>query len=187
MDHDTPSAWVRRFIPLIRPAGRVLDLAAGAGRHTRLLIDMGFRVTAVDRDIASLRPLAGGMCDVRALDLETGAPQSAFGSLGGGFDGIVVTNYLHRPLFAPIASALVPGAVLVYETFAVGNERFGRPRNPDFLLRRGELLEAFVALTIVAFEEGEVNLPRPAVIQRIAAIAGPLGRLPEAADLDAGS
>jgi SAM-dependent methyltransferase len=186
MDHDTPSAWVRRFIPLIRPGGRVLDLAAGAGRHTRFLIDMGFRVTAIDRDIARLRPLAGGTCDVHALDLEAGAPESALGPLAG-FDAVVVTNYLHRPLFAPIAAALAPNGVLIYETFAVGNERFGRPCNPDFLLRPGELLEAFAALTIVAFEEGEVVLPRPAVVQRIAATAGPLGRLPAAMDLDAGS
>jgi SAM-dependent methyltransferase len=189
MDHDTPSAWVGRFIPLIRPGGRVLDLAAGAGRHTRLLLDMGFRVTAIDRDIANLRPLAGGKCDVRMLDLEagleTGAPESALGPLGG-FDGIVVTNYLYRPLFAPIAAALAPDGVLIYETFAVGNERFGRPRNPEFLLRRGELIEAFSALTIVAFEEGEVTRPRPAFIQRIAALAGPLGRLPEALALDTG-
>jgi SAM-dependent methyltransferase len=185
MDHDIPSAWVRRFVPLIRPGGRVLDLAAGGGRHTRLLLDMGFRVTAVDRDIAGARPLAGGKCEVRELDLETGAPESTLAALGG-FDGIVVTNYLYRPLFAPIAAALAPNGVLIYETFAVGNERFGRPRNPDFLLRRGELIEAFAALTIVAFEAGEVSLPRPAFIQRIAALAGPLGRLPEAdAGLDA--
>jgi SAM-dependent methyltransferase len=179
MDHDTPSAWVRRFIPLIRPGGRVLDLAAGAGRHTRLLVDMGFRVTAIDRDIAALRSLAGGRCDVRELDLETGAPEGVLGSLGR-FDGIVAANYLHRPLLAPIAAALAPNGVLIYETFAAGNERFGRPRSPDFLLRRGELIEAFAGLTIVAFEEGEVSLPRPAFIQRIAALAGPLGRLPEA-------
>jgi len=188
MDQDTPSPWVRRFVPLIRCGGRVLDLAAGAGRHTRLLLDMGFAVTAVDRDIARLRPLAGARCDVRAMDLEagletgreTGAPESALAPLGGFYDAVVVTNYLYRPLFAPIAAALAPGGVLIYETFAVGNERFGRPRNPDFLLRAGELLEAFAALTIVAFEEGEVTQPRPAFIQRIAAVAGPLGRLPQA-------
>jgi hypothetical protein len=89
-----------------------------------------------------------------------------------------VANYLHRPLFAAIAAALAPDGVVIYETFAEGNERFGRPRNPDFLLRRGELLDVFAALTIVAFEQGEVTLPRPAVIQRLAALAGPLGRLP---------
>ena len=179
MDHGTPSAWVRRFVPLIRPGGRVLDLAAGAGRHTRLLVDMGFLVTAVDRDIVDLHPLAGDRCDVRAIDLEAGAPEGALELLGGGYDGIVVTNYLHRPLFAPIAAALASDGVLIYETFAAGHERFGRPRNPDFLLRPGELIEAFAALTIVAFEQGEVELPRPAVIQRIAAVKGPLRKLPE--------
>jgi hypothetical protein len=95
-----------------------------------------------------------------------------------------VTNYLHRPLFAPIVAALAQGGVVIYETFAIGNERFGRPRNPDFLLRPGELIEAFAALTIVAFEAGEVSLPRPSVTQRIAAIAGPLGRLPDAVSLN---
>ena len=184
MDRQTPSPWVRRFVPLIRREGRVLDLAAGAGRHTRLLLDMGFRVTAVDRDIEELRPLARDRCEVRAIDLEAGAPDRALAPLGGAYDGLVVTNYLHRPLFAPLAAALAPDGVLIYETFAVGNERFGRPRNPDFLLRPGELIEAFAALTILAFEQGEVSLPRPSAIQRIAACAGPLGRLPEAAELD---
>ncbi len=180
MDQPAPSVWVRRFTPLIRPGGRVLDLAAGGGRHTRLLLDMGFRVTAVDRDIAGLRQLVGDNCEIHAIDLEAGGAGNALGPLGGGYDGIVVTNYLHRPLFAPLAAALAPDGVLIYETFAIGNERFGRPRNPDFLLRPGELLEAFAALTILAFEQGEVSLPRPSVIQRIAAVAGPLGRLPEA-------
>jgi SAM-dependent methyltransferase len=184
MDQPTPSAWVRRFAPLIRRGGRVLDLAAGAGRHTRLLLDVGFRVTAIDRDTAGLRALAGDRCEIRAIDLETGAAESATAPLGSDYDGIVVTNYLHRPLFAPLAAALAPNGVLIYETFAIGNERFGRPRNPDFLLRPGELLEAFAALTIVAFEAGEVSRPRPAVIQRLAAVSGPLGRLPEAVDLN---
>jgi SAM-dependent methyltransferase len=179
MDQPTPSAWVRRFAPLIRRGGRVLDLAAGAGRHTRLLLDMGFRVTAVDLDIEGLRPLAGARCEIRAIDLETGTPEGAFTPLGGGYDGIIVTNYLYRPLFASIAAALAPDGVLIYETFAVGNERFGRPRNPDFVLRPGELLAVFAALTIIASEQGEVALPRPSVIQRIAALAGPLGRLPD--------
>jgi SAM-dependent methyltransferase len=187
MDQPAPSAWVRRFAPLIRQGGRVLDLAAGAGRHTRLLLDMGFRVTAVDRDIEGLRPLSGDKCEIHAIDLETGAPESALGGLGDGYDGIVVANYLYRPLFASIAAALAPNGVLIYETFAAGNERFGRPHNPDFLLRPGELLEAFATLTILAFEQGEVTLPRPCVIQRIATRAGRLGRLPEAVDLNHGA
>jgi SAM-dependent methyltransferase len=154
----------------------VLDLAAGTGRHTRLLLEMGLAVTAVDRDIEPLRPFAGGRCEVRAVDLETEEPWR----LGGGYDGIVVTNYLHRPLFLSITSALADGGALIYETFAVGNERLGRPSNPDFLLRPGELLDAFASLTVIAFEQGEVAMPRPAVIQRMAAINGPLARLPGA-------
>jgi len=176
------STWVRRFVPLIRPDGQVLDLAAGAGRHTRLLLDMGFRVVAVDRNVEALRPLAGARCSVREIDLESGTPEGALGALGGVYDGIVVTNYLHRPLFPVLAATLAPGGVVIYETFAVGNERFGRPSNPDFLLRSGELLEVFAGLSVIAFEQGELSLPRPAVIQRIAAIAGPLGRLPVPAE-----
>jgi SAM-dependent methyltransferase len=176
---DACSAWVLRFLPLIRSGGRVLDLAAGGGRHTRLLLDRGYAVRAVDRDTAALAPLAGPRCTVGELDLETGPPWP----LGGGYDAIVVTNYLHRPLFSAVGSALAPGGVLIYETFALGNERLRRPRNPDFLLRPGELLVAFAELTIVAFEQGEVTMPYPAVIQRIAAVNGTLGRLP-ATDLD---
>jgi SAM-dependent methyltransferase len=179
MHEEKPSDWVRRFAPLIRESGRALDLAAGAGRHTRMLLDMGLSVTAVDRNIEELRSLAGPGCDVRAIDLETGDADSAMRQIGGGYDGIVVANYLHRPLLRPLAQALGPGGVVIYETFMVGNERFGRPCNPDFLLRPGELLDAFAALTVVGFEQGETSRPRPAVIQRIAAVAGPLGRLPE--------
>jgi len=177
-----PSAWVRRFLPLIRPGGRVLDLAAGSGRHSRLLCEEGFAVRAVDRDVSALLALAGPRCEVREVDLETGAPWA----LGGDYDGIVATNYLHRPLLPDTARALAPGGILIYETFALGNERLGRPCNPDFLLRPGELLEAFATLTVIAFEQGEVAAPRPAVIQRIAAVAGPLVRLPGAIDLDSG-
>ena len=90
-----------------------------------------------------------------------------------------MTNYLHRPLFPALEGALAPGGIVIYETFAAGNERFGRPSNPDFLLRPGELLDAFAGLTVIAFEQGEVSRPRPAVIQRIAAAAGPLGQTPE--------
>lgn len=174
------SAWVTRFVPLIRRGGRVLDLAAGSGRHTRLLLESGFAVCAVDRDISALSPLAAYGCEVRKIDLETGGVWP----LGTGYDGIVVTNYLHRPLLPAIAQALASGGMLIYQTFALGNERFGRPRNPDFLLRPGELLDAFSMLTIVAFEQGEVSVPRPAVIQRITAIAGPVGHLPDPVGLD---
>jgi len=175
-----PSVWVSRFLPLIKPGGLVLDLAAGSGRHVRLLRDRGFAVCAVDRDTTVLSAFAGPGCEVRRIDLETDNRWQ----LGNDYDGIIVTNYLHRPLLPAIACALAPGGVLIYETFARGNERFGRPRNPDFLLRPGELLEAFKTLTVVAFEEGEVSVPRPAVIQRLAAVLGPLGPLPQTADSD---
>ena len=167
-------------MPLIKRGGRVLDLAAGSGRHTLLLLEGGFAVCAVDRDVSALLPLAGTGCEVWQIHLETGAPWP----LGTGYDGIVVTNYLHRPLLPAIARALAPGGVLIYETFARGNERFGRPRNPDFLLRPGELLDAFAMLTVVAFEQGEVSTPRPSVIQRIAAVAGPMSHLPDPVGLD---
>jgi len=173
-DEEACSAWVLRFLPLIPRGGLVLDLAAGGGRHTRLLLDRGYRVRAVDRDTAALAPLAGPRCSIEAIDLETGPPWP----LGGGYDAMVVTNYLHRPLLPAIAAALAPGGVVIYETFMLGNERLRRPRNPDFLLRPYELLEAFAALTVVAFEQGQVTQPSAAVIQRIAAINGPGGQLP---------
>jgi SAM-dependent methyltransferase len=163
-----PSPWVERWAPLIRPGGLVLDLAAGAGRHVQLLLDRGFAVRAVDCDASALLPLVGPSCEIIETDLESGADRA----LGGGYDGIVVTNYLPRPLLPAIGQALAPGGVVIYETFAVGNESFGRPQNPDFLLRPSELLLA----SAVAFEQGLVTEPRPAVIQHIAAVAGPLGR-----------
>jgi SAM-dependent methyltransferase len=162
------SDWVRRFAPLVRPGGRVLDVAGGGGRHTALFLDRGHEVTVVDRDVGGLEWLAERAgCQVVQLDLEDGRPWA----LGGGWDAIVVTNYLHRPLFPALPTALAPGGVILYETFAMGNERFGRPSNPAFLLRPNELLEAFAdELTVVAFEQGIVEHPRPAVVQRVAAM-----------------
>ena len=155
----------------------MLDLAAGGGRHTALLRERSCRVLAVDRDTAVLaRRFADDPgVDVRTLDLEDGGPWR----LGQGFDGIVVANYFHRPLFAPMIESLAPGGAVLYETFMLGNERFGRPSNPDFLLQPGELLAAFgSALTVVAFEQGIVDEPRPAALQRIAVVKGPSTVLP---------
>jgi SAM-dependent methyltransferase len=168
-----PSPWVVRWSPLIRPGSEVLDLACGTGRHARFLAARGCSVLAVDRDaeaIAMLAAVAGVF--TRTADLEGAAWPFAPSS----FDAVVVANYLHRPLFGPIVDALRPGGVLVYETFMVGNERFGRPSNPHFLLRPGELLEAVQGpLEVVAFEQGEVGTPRPAVVQRICALKGAAG------------
>jgi SAM-dependent methyltransferase len=163
-----PSAWVRRFAAEIQPGGRVLDLAAGGGRHTRLLRRLGHPVVAADRDPTGLADLAGDPgCTIRQIDLETGGPWP----LGGDFAGIVVANYLHRPLFPALVAALAVGGIVIYETFAAGNERFGKPSNPDFLLRPGELLQAFGGLTVLAFEQGAIEAPQ-AVVQRIAAVNG---------------
>jgi SAM-dependent methyltransferase len=168
---DAPSPWVARFAPLIRRAGPVLDLACGGGRHTRLFLGRGHPVTAVDLDVRGLADLAGAAgVTVLAVDLEGGS-QPLVGPLSGPFAGIIVTNYLHRPLFPGLIAALEPGGVLLYETFAVGNERFGRPSSPSFLLREGELLEiARPALRIVAFEQGVVASPKAAVVQRLCAV-----------------
>lgn len=163
-----PSAWVARFLGG-RPPGQALDLAAGGGRHTRLLLDTGHRVVALDRDVAALTGLASPRLEVIAADLEDGSPWPLPGRR---FDVIVVTNYLHRPLFAALVAALAPGGLLIYETFAAGNERFGKPSNPDFLLRPGELLDRLrPPLRVVAYEDLEIAEPRPAMVQRIAALA----------------
>lgn len=165
-----PSAWVLRFAPLVPSGGRVLDLACGGGRHTGLFLRAGHPVTAVDREPGGLAHMAGtGELTVVTADLE--AAPWPFPELR--FAAIVVTNYLHRPLLPLLRDAVVPGGVLIYETFAVGNERFGRPRNPDFLLRPGELLAlACDGLEAVAYEHGVVDRPRPAVVQRLCAVRG---------------
>ena len=145
-----------------------MDLACGGGRHSRLLLAAGFQVTALDRDLTALSPLADhpGVTAVEA-DLEAGG---RFPLAGRTFDLVVVTNYLHRPLFGDLRAAVAPGGGLIYETFAVGNEVFGRPRNPNFLLRPGELRTEFdMGFEIIAFEDVTLRSPRPAVVQRLVA------------------
>jgi SAM-dependent methyltransferase len=167
---EAPSPWVVRFAPLVPPSAPVLDLACGGGRHSRLFLERGHPVLAVDRDLSQLGGLAGHpQLESLACDLESGAPP-AF--LARRFGGIVVTNYLHRPLLGPLAAALAPGGALLYETFAMGNERFGKPSNPDFLLEEGELLRTFAdRLRIVAYENLVAERPRPAAVQRLCALA----------------
>lgn len=165
---DDASPWVARFAPLVPAGAPVVDVAAGGGRHTRLFLARGHPVTAVDVDVAQLRvaPDAPGLTVIEA-DLEAGGGWP----LGDArFGGVVVTNYLYRPLIPALVAAVAPGGVLIYETFAQGNERFGRPRNPDHLLRPGELLEAVRgALRVIAYEDLEQRDPRPAMVQRICA------------------
>ena len=162
---EAASAWVRQWAPLIRPGGEVLDLACGGGRHSRQLAALGHEVIAVDRDIGAFAAPPAGVTLVSA-DLES----AVWPFPGRRFDAVVVTNYLHRPLLPTLVASLEPGGVLLYETFALGNERFGRPSNPDFLLRPGELLEAVRGhLRVVAYEDRVVDTPRPAAIQRLCA------------------
>lgn len=170
---DPPSAWVCRFAPLIRASGGVLDLACGSGRNARYLAGLALRVEAVDRDAEALSRLAGvAGVTTRCADLEHGHwPYAA-----RQFDAIVVTNYLHRPLFSHLVTALAAGGVLIYETFAAGNERHGRPTNPDFLLKPGELLEvARGRLHVIAYEDLYVEAPKPAQVQRVCAVNQPAG------------
>ncbi|AVR98032.1 class I SAM-dependent methyltransferase [Pseudoduganella armeniaca] len=166
---DVISSWVQRFAPLI-PGGEVLDLACGSGRHARHLQALGHAVVAVDRDPAALAAAAGPGIVTSEIDLEEEGAAWPFGAQR--FAGIVVTNYLHRPLLAGMIGSLAPNGVLVYETFAEGNAAFGKPSNPDFLLRAGELLEMAkqYGLRVIAFEDGIVNQPKQAMVQRICAV-----------------
>lgn len=162
-----PSPWVVHHGPLVRSKGHVLDIAAGRGRHTRWFLNQGHSVTAVDKDISRLSGLAAyPNLETVEADLEN-APWPLNGI---SFDGIVVTNYLWRPLFQNIQNALSPGGVLIYETFGVGNGEFGKPSNPAFLLEEGELPKAFTTLTPLAYEHGFVELPKPAIVQKFCAI-----------------
>ena len=160
MGPESPSEWVVRWASRVT-LGPVLDLASGAGRHARFFAARGFEVVAADREAQDIP----GVRFVQA-DLE----KDPWPFAGRRFGAIVVTNYLHRPLFKAIEDSLAEGGVLIYETFMAGNERFGRPSNPDFLLRPGELAEAFSSLDVLAFEQGEVARPKPAMTQRICAV-----------------
>lgn len=171
-----PSPWVTRFAPLVPGNnGPVLDLACGNGRHARHFLTLGHSVVAVDRDTAAVADLASNShATVTCADLEKGA---GWPLADHKFAGVIVVNYLHRPLFGHLLDALNPGGVLIYETFACGNEQFFKPRNPDHLLRSGELIDVVKdRLQIVGYEHGLVETgPLPGIIQRICAIkdAGP--------------
>ena len=160
-----PSPWIVQWAGLIAADATVLDVAAGSGRHTRFFADRGNKVTAIDRDISALA--AQPNIEIRQADLEDGSPWPLPGRT---FGAVVVTNYLHRPLFPALLDALMPGGVLLYETFMEGNERFGRPSRPEFLLKDGELLElARDRLSVTAYEARMISEPKMAMSQRIAA------------------
>ncbi len=151
--NTVPSAWVQRWAPRIPQGGRVLDLACGGGRHAAYLAGCGHTVLAVDRDLSLTTPLRDTPgIDWRLADLETGV----WPLPGEIFQGVVVTHYLHRPLFEHLYAALEPGGVLIYETFSLGQVKYGRPRNPAHLLLPGELLEwSRGRLQVLAFEDVE--------------------------------
>ena len=167
---SAPSAWLVRFAALIAPGARVLDYACGSGRHARWLAARGMQVDAVDRDRTALDRLQD-VTGVRAREMDLEGEDWPLA--GGHYEAVVVTNYLYRPRFDDMLALLPPGGVLIYETFMVGNERFGKPSSPAFLLQPGELLERLRGeWTVVAFEQGEVASPRPAVVQRVCAVKG---------------
>ena len=166
MTDVAPSPAIARWAVHVPAGGTVLDIAAGGGRHSRLFLARGHRVTAVDRDAAALRAIADPDLEVIEADLE-GAPWPLPGRT---FAAVVVVNYLWRPLLPVLVASVAPGGWLLYETFAVGHERFGRPRNPDFLLRDGELPAAVRGeLDVVEYAHGEEGSPPSAVRQRLLA------------------
>ncbi len=164
-----PSAWVRRFAPYVPAGGPVLDLACGGGRHVRLFLERGHPVTAVDLDLSGIADMIGrpGL-EALEIDLEDGR---RFPLAGRRFAGVIVTNYLYRPLFPALIAAVAPSGALIYETFAKGNEGFGRPRRPEHLMNPGELLEVERGrLRVIAYEDLIEETPRPAARQRLCAL-----------------
>ena len=166
-----PSDWVTRWAESLPAGSRVLDLACGSGRHVRWLAERGARVTGVDRDAAATGPLRA-CAEIIVADIETG-PWPLEGRL---FDAVIVTNYLWRPLLPRIVASVGPGGVLIYETFARGQEALGRPARPEFLLEPGELLRAATGLHVLAYEDGLLEPPRRRV-QRLCAWRGDPARI----------
>jgi SAM-dependent methyltransferase len=173
--HDSvvqPSSWVVRFAPLIPKGAAALDLACGSGRHSQLLANLGHSVLAVDQDISVIQSGHSSTITPKCLNLE----EEAWPLAGSKFGGIVVTNYLYRPHLDRLPELLEEGGILIYETFAMGNEKFGKPSNPNFLLNPGELL-AFAArhsLKVLAYEDIYMDEPKPAMVQRLCALKGTL-------------
>ena len=164
-----PSAWVQRWSHLVPRGARVLDVACGSGRHVHWVAQRGCPVTGVDRDALATQSLSD-LAEIVNADIEGGSWPFA----ARRFDAVVVTNYLWRPRLPDIVASVAPGGILLYETFAVGNETVGKPSNPDFLLRPGELLQAAQGLRVVAFEDGFEAAPAR-FVQRIVALRGAEG------------
>ena len=168
------SDWVQAHASKIKAGGRVLDYACGSGRHAIWLAQQGFQVMAIDRDLASLQQIKSNYPDlaiqIEAIDLETDTwPLDHLSHLGP-FDAVIVTNYLYRPFLQKLPNLLNSQGVLIYETFALGNEAFGKPSNPDFLLAPNELLGFASNMRILAYEDLTVSQPKPACVQRVCAV-----------------
>ena len=178
---EAPSTWVQRWSHLVPAGGPVLDVACGHGRHLRWFAQRGHPVTGVDRSPEAITAVADLGRAVEA-DIENGPWPFA----GETFDAVVITNYLWRPLLPQIVASVAPGGVLIYETFAAGNETVGKPSRPDFLLQPGELLQVAAGLHVVAFEDGFTDRPER-FVQRIAAVRKPpdTSALPARYPLDA--
>ena len=159
---------MKRFATLIPKQGAVLDLACGSGRHAHYLADAGYSVTAVDRNLTLFASSNQNQITTQELDLEL----DTWPLEGCVFEGIVVTNYLYRPYLDRLPQMLAKGGVLIYETFAQGNKAFGKPSNPNFLLKTGELLAlaARYDLKVVAYEDIYQDSPKPAMMHRICAV-----------------
>lgn len=152
---EAPSNWITRWSHLVKPKGQLLDVACGHGRHAYHFAQLNHSVTVVDRSQEAVDSitLAPHLCEKVVADIENGP----WPFVGRQFDALVVTNYLWRPLLPTLLTSLAPGGVLLYETFAEGNQTVGKPSRPDFLLRRGELIRVCQDLTIVAFEDGFIE------------------------------
>lgn len=161
---QAPSEWIARFAHLVRPRGQVLDLACGMGRHTRFFSALNHALTSIDKAPEATQSVAD-IAEVITADIENGP----WPLQGSSFDAVVVTNYLWRPLWPQILASVKPGGVLLYETFGQGNEAYGKPSRPDFLLAPGELLQVCAGWTMVAYEHGLLRQP-DRVVQRITAI-----------------
>lgn len=163
-----PSEWIGRFADTVPADAAVLDLACGGGRHGRLFLARGHAVAFLDRNLTGVQDLVGiENAELIEADLESG---NGWPLRDRRFGAVIVTNYLWRPILTHIVDTVAPGGLLLYETFAAGNEAFGRPRNPDFLLREGELLEAVRGrLSILAYGQVRQDRPSPRIVQHIAA------------------
>jgi SAM-dependent methyltransferase len=175
-----PSDWVKRFISLIPQTekGYVLDLACGSGRHSKIALDHGYQVLAVDLNISPILELKQSLPihlqnRLQVLELDLEAPDFPLLPEGYSINGVMVTNYLYRPHIQQLLDLILPSGVIIYETFALGNEQFGKPSNPAFLLQKDELWQYIQArndFSVVSFEQGYLERPKPAMIQRICAV-----------------